>query len=123
MNKKRVLVVDDSEQTCDLLCAVLDGMELDTEKVYNGEEALERINQLRPDLVISDVMMPRMNGFELLEKIKSGEYASTPVIMLSVKTDRQYLNQGIKLGAEFYLAKPIDAENLANFIDLIFQEN
>lgn len=123
MSKKRVLVVDDSEQTCDLLCALLDGMDLDAEKVYNGEEALERINQLRPDLVISDVMMPKMNGFELLEKIKSGEYSATPVIMLSVKTDRDHLNQGIKLGAEFYLAKPIDAENLANFIDLIFQEN
>jgi len=123
MSKKRVLVVDDSEQSCDLLCALLDGMDLDTEKVYSGEEALEKVGQMRPDLVISDVMMPKMSGFDLLKQIKAGEYAATPVIMLSVKTDRQHLNQGIKLGAEFYLAKPIDPENLANFIDLLFQED
>lgn len=120
--KKKILIVDDEKNMCELLSMNLSTKGYATEKAYDGEEALKAIKKNRPDLIILDVKMPRMDGLQLLKKLKSSpSYARIPIIMLTVKKDPPHLNKGITLGAEFYLDKPFRFDNLMDFIELIFK--
>ena len=79
----------------------------------DGEEALEIINQKHPDIIVSDIMMPKMNGYELCKKIKENMATShIPVILLTARGDLDSTTMGYKLGADAYLAKPFDMELL-----------
>ncbi len=118
-NRKKVLIVDDEKDLCDILSLHFDMREWETIQAHNGKDALEVLKKNKPDLIILDVLMPKMDGFELLKAIKSSDsYASIPVIMLTAKGEPENLDKGISLGAEFYLPKPFQIDNLFNFIDL-----
>ena len=79
----------------------------------DGEEAIEIINQKHPDIIVSDIMMPKMNGYELCKKIKEDMATShIPVILLTARGDLDSTTMGYKLGADAYLAKPFDMELL-----------
>ncbi len=79
----------------------------------NGKEGMQRAKALLPDLILSDVMMPYMDGYQLCEKIKTNELTShIPLILLTAKADRQSKLTGLQTGADDYLAKPFDAEEL-----------
>lgn len=87
----------------------------------DGEEALDLLKQEMPDMVISDVLMPRMNGFELCEKLKSEEeYWHLPVILLTAKTDLADNIHGLNLGADAYVGKPFDPSYLLAVVQNIF---
>lgn len=113
-NRKRVLLVDDETYMLTLmkLQMVKDGFDVVTAE--NGDEAIKRIQEERPDLIISDVVMPVMDGFTLL-KILSQDPAlrDIPIIFLSSSDNPEYRVQGLKLGAVDYIGKPFDLEELS----------
>jgi CheY-like chemotaxis protein len=83
----------------------------------NGIEALTVMQQHKPDLILCDIVMPEMDGYQLLEKLRADkETAYIPVIFLTARIDRESMRQGIQLGAEEYLTKPFVSEVLLKVI-------
>ena len=106
MNDVRVLVVEDDTDICEFIKGEL-GRYFVIDTANDGEEALRRIQERRPDLIISDVMMPVMNGFELTRHIRADQaLAEIPVILLTALTDENKQVKGLDCGADAYITKP-----------------
>jgi serine phosphatase RsbU (regulator of sigma subunit) len=109
MPAPRILIVDDEPLNIDFLQQELEGPEFETLTAANGNEALERVQSGRPDLILLDIMMPLMDGFEVLRRLKAdAALRSIPVIVISAATDMASVVRGIQLGAEDFLPKPFE---------------
>lgn len=109
MTHPKILIVDDEPFNIDYLEQELDEIDCDTVTAVNGQDALEKVRLEVPDLVLLDIMMPIMDGFEVLARLKADPAArDIPVIVISANTDLQSMVQGIRLGAEDYLPKPFE---------------
>lgn len=109
MSKATVLIVDDEPFNIDVLEQALDGTEYQVVTASNGKEAWEKIRSEEPDLILLDLMMPIMDGFEVLAKVKDEPMLrDIPVIIVSAENDSKSVVKGIKQGAEDYLTKPVD---------------
>ncbi len=111
--RPRVLVVDDTKDMRTYIKSILvDSYEVFTAK--DGEMGFERAKALQPDLIVSDVMMPKLSGDELCKKIKSepGMFSRTPVILVTARADEKTKLVGLDCGADDYLFKPFNAEEL-----------
>lgn len=118
--KYRILIVEDEADMAHYLEISLQDLYL-TETCSNGKVALEKIESFAPHLIISDVLMPEMNGFELCERIKSHVKTShIPFLLLTGVTDAQSILKGVRLGANDYIRKPFDKEVLKNKISNLF---
>ena len=107
-----ILIVEDNEELRGLLVRLFS-------KVYSvceaqdGEEGLEKTKEIQPDIVLSDIMMPKMSGIEMCRKIKSNfETSHIPVILLTAQTAEEYTMQGLKMGADDYVTKPFNVKHL-----------
>ncbi|MCU0611550.1 MAG: DnaA/Hda family protein [Candidatus Eisenbacteria bacterium] len=110
---ERVLVVDDDPVMRELLRAVFAQAGMTVLEAEDGQEGLEEIRGERPDLVLSDVMMPIMDGFELVRRVRSDPLlASTPLIILSAKGEEEDRIKGLELGANDYMTKPFSGKEL-----------
>lgn len=110
--KRRVLAVDDNDDTLELIALTL-GPHYDVMTLSNPLDVYELIELFEPDLMISDVMMPKITGFQLLEILqKNPRTRSMPVIILSAKSAAGEIKHGYKLGATLYLTKPFEPERL-----------
>src|SRR5215813_2412260 len=109
----RILVVDDTPANIQTLTAILKEKGYQLSVAINGRQALEVIEKVRPDLVLMDVMMPEMDGYEACRQIKtSPSWQDLPIIFLSAKTDTSDIVHGFELGAVDYVAKPFNAHEL-----------
>jgi len=109
-SNKTVLVVEDKVSLTQMLQFLFLSKGLDVEIAYDGIEAMEKINTLRPDLVLLDIMMPKMDGFEVLKKLKdSPDTAGIPIIMLTARKSKQDMDRARELGAVEYITKPFKA--------------
>jgi len=109
----RILIVDDERQNRQLLEVLLlaDGYELDT--AGSAEEALAAVKRQRPDLILLDIMMPGMDGYQVVARLKADPHtASIPVVMLSALDDRSSRSHGLTAGAAAFLSKPVDRHAL-----------
>ncbi len=106
----KVLVVDDDPDTCQLLTVLLEGRDLLVEIAADGFEGLEKLERVRPDLIVLDVMMPGMDGFETYRRMK--DRTSAPVLFLSAKADLASVARGIGSGGADYIAKPFSPRQL-----------
>lgn len=112
MNSK-VLIADDEPSALATLEAILAGEEYQLEFAQNGNMALEKAEQLLPDLVLLDVMMPGLNGFEVCRRLRATpNLAEVPIILLTALDDRASRLQGIEAGADDFLTKPVDRQEL-----------
>jgi len=109
---KKILVVDDEPQIINFITMNLEPENFRVVSARDGYEALEKVTRELPDLVILDVMMPDMNGFETLKKIR--ELSSVPVIFLSVKGQELDRVHGLDLGADDYMTKPFSPRELVS---------
>jgi len=111
-SRPTILLVDDNEEILDFISDDL-AEKYNVLTAANGETALERLSQHSVQLVVSDVMMPGIDGFELCSRIKSDfEYSHIPVILLTAKNTLQSKIQGLELGADAYIDKPFSPEHL-----------
>jgi DNA-binding response OmpR family regulator len=110
---KRILVVDDEMYIVNILDFTLAGEGWEVISANNGEDALRTLLKFEPDLVILDVMMPRIDGVEVCRAIKArDESANTPVILLSAKDGEKDREEGLEAGADLYLTKPFSPARL-----------
>jgi two-component system KDP operon response regulator KdpE len=110
VKKFQVLIVDDEQRIVNFLSSKLRASGYEVITASNGEEALEQVQAQEPDLMVLDVMMPKMDGFETLKQLRS--FSSTPVIILSAKGTNVDKVKGLGLGADDYLAKPFSPDEL-----------
>ncbi len=119
----KILAVDDEKHIVRLVQINLQKEGYDVVTASNGREALEQVEREKPDLVIMDVMMPEMGGFEALQEMKANEATSTiPVIMLTAKAQDADVFEGWKSGADLYLTKPFNPQELLTFVKRILQD-
>ncbi len=109
MGKKRILIVDDEPANLSLLEAILEPRGYEVVKAENGMEALAKAVNLDVDLVLLDVMMPTINGFDVCKKLKEDErYRTIPIVLLTSLRSKQDRIRGIEAGAEDFISKPFD---------------
>jgi len=109
----RILVVDDTPANIQTLAAILKDKGYQISVATNGKQALEVVARVQPDLILLDVMMPEMDGFETCRRLKASEqWRQIPVIFLTAKTETADLVRGFELGAVDYVAKPFNAPEL-----------
>jgi len=110
---KRILVVDDDEMVRMALNELLKPEGYEVHIVSGGAEALERLDEDGYDLLMLDIIMPEMDGFELCRRIREKEnYRETPVVFLSAKSRDKDRDQGFEAGANLFLSKPISPDKL-----------
>lgn len=107
---QRILVVDDEPRFIRLVEANLQTEGFEVLKGKNGKEAVEKAMGEKPDLILLDVMMPEMDGFQACERIR--EFSTVPIILLTAKGDEEHKVRGLNLGADDYVVKPFSATEL-----------
>jgi two-component system, OmpR family, alkaline phosphatase synthesis response regulator PhoP len=107
--KPKVLVVDDNPQNLELILAYLEDVDCQCMSAEGGQEALEIIKNTPPDLVLLDVMMPKISGFEVCKRIKGNpESADIPVIMVTALNEIGDIEKAINSGTDDFLSKPVN---------------
>ena len=120
----RILVVDDEPHIVRLIQVNLERQGYQVETANNGAQALAKIKESRPDLLVSDVMMPEMDGFELLANVRrEPSLMDLPVIMLTAKAQDRDVMQGYQTGADMYLTKPFNPAELIAFAKRILSSH
>jgi two-component system alkaline phosphatase synthesis response regulator PhoP len=104
-----VLIVDDNPQNLELIQAYLEDVQCVTVPAYDGMEALDLVARKKPDLVLLDVMMPKMSGFEVCRRIKNNPETSTiPIIMVTALSEFGDIERGIDCGTDDFVSKPVN---------------
>jgi two-component system, OmpR family, alkaline phosphatase synthesis response regulator PhoP len=118
---KKILAVDDERHIVRLVEVNLQRAGYEVVTAYDGREALEKVKTENPDLVVLDVMMPYMDGFEVLKNLKADpSTAEIPVIMLTAKAQDADVFRGWQSGVDCYLTKPFNPMELLTFVKRIF---
>jgi len=122
--KKTIMVVDDNPDIITIVKTILEGKGYQVLSASSGQELLNLLTDRKPDLIILDIMMPEMDGLEVLGRLKAvTETASIPVILLTAKVQYEDVLGGYKLGADYYITKPFTSTQLVNGINLLLGES
>src|SRR6202048_220113 len=116
--RKKILCIEDDRETASLIAEELVDRGYDVRLAYDGREGFAAILRTMPDLVLSDISMPGMSGFELLERLTAlaPRFRHMPFVFLTALSDRDNELRGRQLGADDYVTKPIDFDVLATII-------
>jgi len=106
-----ILVVEDDENLNKLMCEKLKNETYQVFSAFDGEEALEVLYQKHVDLIISDIMMPNMNGYELTKQLRDAAY-TLPILMITAKDQMEDMEKGFKAGTDDYMVKPINLKEM-----------
>jgi len=113
MTSARILAVDDSPTILEMISAILTSGGYEVITAADGNEALVAARAESPDLILLDVMLPKLDGYRVCRLLKfDSKYKSIPIIMLTAKTEEQAMATGIRTGADQYLTKPVEPERL-----------
>ena len=110
MNNKKILIVDDDENICELLRLYLDKDGFEPVVANDGEMAVEFAKKYTPSLILLDIMLPKLDGWQVCREIR--KFSSVPIIMLTAKGETFDRILGLELGADDYVSKPFDAKEL-----------
>ena len=119
MAGERILAVDDEPRYLEIIRFNLETAGYRADCAASGEEALERVRDEEPDLIVLDVMLPGLNGFEVLSTVR--ERSSCPVIMLTAKGSEEDKVRGLRLGADDYVTKPFSAQELLARVEAVLR--
>ena len=116
----KILIVEDEVLLADSLKALLQSKGFEVECVYNGEDGTAYAETGIYDLLILDVMMPKLNGYEVARKVRS-QRCGTPILMLTAKSELEDEIEGLNAGADYYLTKPFDSRKLLACINALLR--
>ncbi|MBE5924315.1 MAG: response regulator transcription factor [Lachnospiraceae bacterium] len=119
MDKKKVLIVDDDENIAELISLYLIKECFDTEIAHNGEKAIEMFKTYHPDIILLDIMLPGIDGYDVCREIR--KISNVPIIMLSAKGEVFDKVLGLKIGADDYIIKPFDSNELVARVQAILR--
>ena len=125
MSKKtrdRVLIADDNEANVELLEAYLGDMDVDTAVAVDGQDTLAKAAEFKPDLILLDVMMPKLSGFEVCEKLK-GDPATSKIMILMVTALNEHgdMERAVEARVDDFLSKPVNKEALVKRVELMLR--
>lgn len=122
MSKKRVMVVEDSQVIYQMIQEALEAKGYDVFVVTNGFEALRDLEEIQPDLIVTDIMMPKLDGLRLCEAIQNRlETKNIPFIFVSSKFDERTVQRGRSIGAKYFIAKPFEMETLVTCVSKVLE--
>ncbi len=113
----KILIIDDEIKLRETTSELLSIAGYDVYEAQDGLDGLSKVNQVNPELIICDVMMPRLDGYGFLEQMKSNNYPNIPILFLTAKTELIDLERGIALGAKAYILKPFTFQELKRIIE------
>jgi len=120
--KNRILIVDDNQANCELLEAYLDGITCDTAIAEDGQQALEMVPEFQPDLILLDVMMPKLSGFEVCQKLKSDPTTSRiMILMVTALNELGDIERAVDAGTNDFLSKPVNRVELIKRVENMLQ--
>lgn len=123
MDKKKILLVDDEKDLVETVSFRLEAFGYKVIPAYDGKEALEKAKKDKPDLIILDLMLPKIDGYKVCRMLKFDEkYKNTPVIMFSARAQDSDKELGRQVGADDYITKPFDAAVLLEKIKSLLKE-
>ena len=118
--KQRILVVDDNPDSLTIMRTILENQGYEVSVAATGADALEQVKRAPPALVLLDVMMPEISGFEVLQEIREDAHTGrVPVILVTAKTQDEDLMSGYRYGADYYITKPFTAKQLLYGVELV----
>jgi sigma-B regulation protein RsbU (phosphoserine phosphatase) len=113
MNQKKIMLVEDSQVIYEMVKEALEAKGFEVSVVTNGFEALRDLDSIHPDLIVTDIMMPKLDGIGLCEAIQNrSETKTIPFIFVSSQFDERTVKRGRAIGARFFIAKPFEMETL-----------
>ena len=122
MASKKILLVDDDELLASLLRYKMEKSGYSVDLAQNGEEVKEYLSRTFPDIIVSDVMMPRKDGFELCQTLKEDDRTShIPIVLLTARSDVESRISGLQHGADAYLPKPFERKELLVRLDMLIK--
>lgn len=110
MEKKKVLVVDDDSNICELLRLYLEKDGYETEVCYDGQTAVKLASDFNPDIILLDIMMPKLDGWQVCREVR--RFSNVPIIMITAKGETFDKVLGLELGADDYVTKPFDTKEV-----------
>ena len=113
MTTPRILIADDNAQNRELLEALLAKIDCDTEMAVDGQDTLNKVESFRPDLILLDVMMPKLNGFEVCRKLKADPvHARIMILMVTALSELGDIERAVAAGTDDFLSKPVNSHEL-----------
>jgi CheY-like chemotaxis protein len=104
-----ILVADDTEQNVELLQAYLDDLGCTTLAAYDGQETLDKVAEAKPDLILLDIMMPKMSGYEVCKQLKENpDTASIPICMVTALKEEGDIERAVEAGTDDFISKPVN---------------
>ncbi len=105
----RILIADDNEANVELLEAYLGGLEVETAVAVDGQDTLDKVASFQPDLILLDIMMPKLSGFEVCERLKGDPATSTiMILMVTALNELGDIERAVKAGTDDFLSKPVN---------------
>ena len=118
----KILIVDDNEANCELIEAYLAGVECQTQVAVDGQDALDKVKSFQPDLILLDVMMPKLSGFEVCKKLK-GDAATRKIMVLMVTALNELgdIERAVQAGTDDFLSKPVNKMELLKRVEIMLR--
>jgi len=107
---EKILVIDDEKMTVDLIGILLERRGFEVVKAYRADDGLRAAYRTHPDLILLDIMMPGMDGWEVCRRLR--ELSDVPILFLTAKDDVRDIVRGLEMGADDYIVKPYDSDEL-----------
>jgi len=118
MPAKKILIVEDEPVVVSVLTTRLEALGYEIIVAIDGEEALQKTEKEKPDLIILDIMLPKMDGFRVCRILKyDGRYKNIPIIVLTARSQEKDKEVGMDVGADVYITKPYKAEELIDAVE------
>lgn len=123
MTKKKILIVDDEKDLVEILTLRLEANNYEVILAYDGKEALDKARKIKPDLIITDLMLPKMDGYKVCRMLKFDEkYKHIPIVMFTARAQRSDEKLGYEVGADAYIVKPFEPLALLDKIKELLAE-